>query len=234
MILSIETATRVCSVAIHKEGELLGMLESEHENSHSSELTVLVERLMKQLHLSPSDFSAVAVSEGPGSYTGLRIGLSVAKGFCYALEIPLILVRTLHGIAMNALSESKNLFTEHSLILPMIDARRMEVYSAVYNQNLELLEEVKAEIIQENSYQSWLNSGFVLYLAGDGAQKCRSLLGHLENVRFVNNVRCSADGIGKLAWGKYQRNEFADLAYSEPFYLKEFTAASPKVKGLYE
>lgn len=233
MILSIETSSKVCSVALHNQGKLLLLNESTEANAHSAALTTLIEEMMQKLSISFSQLNAVAVSEGPGSYTGLRIGVSAAKGFCFALGIPLIMVSTLKALAYNiGLSDIKK--TDESLFMPMLDARRMEVYLAVYDVSFNTLQDPCAVIVEEGLLEPWLLNDKTIFLGGDGVEKCKKLFIGMQRVHFVDQQQCSADAIGKLAWEMFQHSEFSDVAYSEPFYLKDFVAAPPKVKGLYE
>ena len=230
LILFIETATPVCSVALAKDNQILGIKESTKKNSHSEVVTVFVEELMKEYDLSFSDLDAVAVSKGPGSYTGLRIGVSTAKGLCYALDIPLISVNTLQSLAYGAIIKFSQQSELPLLFCPMIDARRMEVYCALYDSNNKKIRETKAEIIDENSFQSFLKSNRIVFF-GDGADKCRDIIQD-PNAEFMNDVHPSAKNMMNLAFGKFKKQQFEDVAYFEPFYLKDFIAGIPKVKGL--
>ena len=226
LILSIETSTTVCSVALSQDGHTIASLEEHQANSHATILTVLINQLLSDKDISASQLSAVAVSSGPGSYTGLRIGVSVAKGICYAAKIPLIALPTLQIIAANAVSRMDT--NEDILLCPMIDARRMEVYSALYRCNLQLVRDVTAEIITEESYKNLLTTQKILF-AGNGASKCQTLIQH-HNARFINDVYAPAAEMGMLAFKKYNTQQFEDVAYFEPFYLKNFIATVPKKK----
>ncbi|MFA0962373.1 tRNA (adenosine(37)-N6)-threonylcarbamoyltransferase complex dimerization subunit type 1 TsaB [Roseivirga sp. BDSF3-8] len=221
-ILSIETATPVCSVALHENGELLGAQELHLAKSHSAFLSVMIDQLLGQCQLTLHDLTAIAVSEGPGSYTGLRIGTSTAKGLCYSLDIPLIAISTLLAMA-----EGLSTVAFGALLCPMIDARRMEVYSLVANSQLEILEEVQPVILDQDSYAAHLKEHPVLFF-GDGAGKSVELLRTHPNFRYVPGVSPSAIPLGRLAWKAYQDEIFKDVAYYEPFYLKEFRAGIPK------
>ncbi len=215
-ILNIETATKNCSVAIAKDGEILFCEETAEEGySHAEKLHVFMENVLKKANLTFADLSAVAVSQGPGSYTGLRIGVSSAKGLCLALSIPLIAVDTLQVLAAQAEVKS-------GLIVPMIDARRMEVYTAVFNAQLQKVSDTKPEIITENSFQELEG---IIYFVGDCAEKAKSVL---KNERFVfleNVVYPSAKEMALLSFDLFQQNKVVDVAYFEPFYLKEFRFA---------
>lgn len=212
-ILNIETATKNCSVALAKEGITLICKEIAEEGySHAERLHVFIEEVIKEAGISFQDLSAVAVSQGPGSYTGLRIGVSAAKGFCFALKIPLIAIDTLQILA----SQVK---IKDGLIVPMIDARRMEVYSAIYNSKFEKKREVEAEIIDENSFDEIQET---IYFVGDCAQKCKEILTK-ANFIFLENIKYpSAKEMGLLSFKKFKKNETEDLAYFEPYYLKDF------------
>lgn len=228
MILSIETSTPVCSVAIHHENKLLGTYEIHTEKSHSGALTQMIEHLLEVTKVATNDLEAVAISKGPGSYTGLRIGTSTAKGLCYGLDIPLISVNTLESMAFGV---SKFYKDSEVMICPMIDARRMEVYTAHYSAKLDELKSVYAKVVDENSFSDELEAGKVI-IFGNGAEKCLSVIEH-ENLVFVDGIVPHAKQIGELAQIKFENKDFADLAYFEPFYLKDFIAGKPKKSPLF-
>ena len=227
-ILCLETASRICSVAIGKDGGILSCQDSELENAHSSRLTYLIEQALHEAGVELPGLDAIAVSMGPGSYTGLRIGVAAAKGFCYALDKPLIAIPTLKSLAYWMREQSG---TGQALLCPMLDARRMEVYTAVYDRALNEVCPVSAEIITKDSFSNLLGSGKVIF-AGEGAAKCKSLLGHHKNSVFVDDFRLSAGSLYPLALEKFRLQAFENLAYFEPYYLKDFVAGKPKVKGL--
>jgi tRNA threonylcarbamoyladenosine biosynthesis protein TsaB len=227
-ILSIETSTTVCSVALSKDGHTISSLEEHQANSHAAILTVLINQILSNEDIKTEQLSAVAVSSGPGSYTGLRIGVSVAKGICYASKIPLIALPTLQIMAANAVSKIDA--KENILLCPMIDARRMEVYSALYQCDLQLVQDVAAEIITEDSYKNLLTDQKILFV-GNGAGKCRPLIQH-HNALFMDDVYAPAAEMAILAFEKYTKQQFEDVAYFEPFYLKNFIATKPKKKLL--
>ena len=227
-ILNIETATKVCGVSISLNGELIDHIETNEGNSHSAKLAPFIDKLLKSNNIEYSQLSAIAISKGPGSYTGLRIGTSTAKGLCYALDIPLIAVGSLDSMASYAKSKYNKEFDGH--FRPMIDARRMEVYSQNFDNNLNPTDEVKPVIIDENSFIEELNNYKVLFF-GDGAMKCESTITH-PNAIFYAETEASALGMIILSYNKFIDNDFVDVAYFEPFYLKEFIAAVSKVKGL--
>ena len=212
-ILNIETATKNCSVSLAKNGETILCKEiAEQGYSHAERLHVFIDEILKETGISFQDLKAIAVSKGPGSYTGLRIGVSAAKGLCYALEIPLLSLDTLQVLA-------QKVSIENGLILPMIDARRMEVYSAVFDLNHTKIVEVKAEILTENSYQE-VNEP--LYFIGDCQEKCKTVL-IKDNFHFIPEIVFpSANEMSALSYEKFIKNEFEDVAYFEPFYLKDF------------
>lgn len=232
IILGIETATQTCSVAITANEQVLALKESSGSNEHSTLLTQYIQEVIELAGVETKNIDAIAVSIGPGSYTGLRIGLSAAKGLCYALNKPLIVVSTLKAIAHRALATVVQNPTAASdaIIIPLIDARRMEAYSASYTTTLEEISPVQALIIDENSFSEIKYSKKIL--VGDGAEKCKNLFEHIPGFYFPL-VTPSAISICQLATQSYRLSEFADLAYSEPFYLKDFIAGKPRVKGLY-
>lgn len=232
LILCIETATPVCSVALSKNGEILSLKETAKKNSHSEVVTLFIDDLLRENKIQYTDLNAVAVSKGPGSYTGLRIGVSTSKGLCYALGIPLIAINTLrsmaYGMAEIYLKEGKT--SENILFCPMIDARRMEVYSAIYDENNNEVRETKAEIIEKKSFSEYPEQNQMIFF-GDGAAKCKDIITH-PNSFFYENIHPSAINMVLIAEQKFQKQQFEDVAYFEPFYLKDFIAGMPKVKGL--
>ncbi|MCX6189216.1 MAG: tRNA (adenosine(37)-N6)-threonylcarbamoyltransferase complex dimerization subunit type 1 TsaB [Bacteroidetes bacterium] len=222
MILSIETSTSNCSVALHNAaGELVGVKEHNEPNVHASQLFVFIHELLNDHKIQFSQLKAVAVSKGPGSYTGLRIGVSAAKGLCYSLNLPLLSVHTLAGMAHSAKLQMAD---EKAVLIPMIDARRMEVYNAVYDMNLNEVIPTQATIIDGQSFDEFQNKA--CYFFGDGMPKCRDILSFRTNWFFVEGVEASATAIGFLAHQKYVQKQFENLAYFEPFYLKEFVTQS--------
>lgn len=218
-ILNIETATKRCSVSIAKEGKTIVCNEIAEEGySHAERLHVFIEESIAAAGISYKDLVAIAVSQGPGSYTGLRIGVSAAKGLCYALGIPLIAVDTLKALAAQVSVQS-------GLIVPMLDARRMEVYSAVFTTGLETKRAILAEVITEDSFQEFDET---LYFVGDCAEKCKMVLTK-ENFVFLENVVYpSANEMSALSYDKFLNNDFVDVAYFEPYYLKDFMITTSK------
>jgi len=232
-ILNIETSTEVCSVSLAKNGETLFISETSEGLNHSQLLTVFIEDLFKTNGVAFSELDAVAVSKGPGSYTGLRIGVSVAKGLCYGLDIPLIGVGSIDVLGKHTALNSLDYYAGDSgnlLYCPMVDARRMEVYTAMYNSAGESLLPVSAEIIDENSFAAFLEKSPVLFF-GNGAEKCRTKITH-PNAVFAGPQKTSARFMQKLSENKYHNREFENVAYFEPFYLKDFVATIPKNKVL--
>lgn len=220
LILCLETATKVCSVSLAKDGEVIDTIDHFSENySHAERLNGLLLDLLKQTNTSLKDLDAVAISEGPGSYTGLRIGTSTAKGLCYALDIPLIAINSLKALS----SEKRG---QGMLICPMFDARRMEVYSAIFDADMNELEATRAVVIDEISYQNFLTEQLVCFV-GPGAEKCQEAIQH-KNAIFDLSVKVSAKGMVHFAYEKFVQQDFVDLAYFEPFYLKDFIAGTPK------
>jgi len=221
-ILNIETATEICSVAVAAGGEVI-LKEDQRPNIHSASLTIFIEEILEKAGLQPSSLDAVAVSIGPGSYTGLRIGLSVAKGLCYALDKPLIAVPTLQAMAAGAALQDG--WPEDVLFCPMIDARRMEVYSAFYRADGSEYREARADIVEEGAYSDILGH-FPVVFSGNGMEKCRQFLQH-RNAKFAGLLP-SARFMTALSDEMYEQRKFADLAYTEPFYLKEFYTPPPR------
>ena len=217
-ILSIETSTSICSVAIHEQGELLALAEIMEPGAHAEKLVSLVDAALKQANLCLVDLAAVAVSEGPGSYTGLRIGVSTAKGIAFALDIPLIGINTLQAMAA---SQS---IAEGEYVVAVLDARRKEVYTQTFGDSLQQLSPIEAVVLEEGVFGSVLEKGKV-YFVGDGVEKVKEEVQHV-NAQFVENWESSlsAKNMGVLASEKHDRQEWEDLAYFVPNYLKEFKA----------
>ncbi len=230
-ILCIETSTNICSVALTSNGSVISFLEETTPNSHASVLTVLIDKLLKMSNFNIENINAVAVSSGPGSYTGLRIGVSVAKGICFALNKPLISLASLQVLTAATIASAQygaNSF--EGLLCPMIDARRMEVYSALYDPKLNQQGEIKAEIINSTSYSDILDSGKIVF-SGNGSFKGKGVINH-KNAVFIDNIDPSAKNMAGLANNAFENKIFEDVAYFEPFYLKDFIATIPKRKVL--
>ncbi|MGE0077831.1 MAG: tRNA (adenosine(37)-N6)-threonylcarbamoyltransferase complex dimerization subunit type 1 TsaB [Bacteroidales bacterium] len=228
-ILCIETGTTTCSVALGNETGVIGYKEVNDSKAHASHLSVLIDNLMTELNFDISKIDAVAISKGPGSYTGLRIGVSLAKGICYSLGKPLLAVGSLSAM-VQGISEQISNDQEISLYCPMIDARRMEVYAALFDQSLAQISEVEAIIVDSNSFLDQLKNKKILFF-GNGAPKCKSVISN-QNAIFIDNFEPSARFMLPLAIKAYRDEIFEDIAYFEPFYLKDFVAIKAKNKVL--
>jgi len=221
-ILNLETATKNCSVSAFENKELALLKENNAESySHSEQLHVFIQELMSELGWSFSQLDAVAISKGPGSYTGLRIGVSAAKGLCFSADLPLISVPTLQSMATQIVMGG------NEVVIPVLDARRMEVYSAVYDAKHEEIRETRAEIIDENSFSDFQDF-YKVWVVGNGAEKCQSILGHHSNFNFDTNLVPSAKEMGPLALKKFDTQDWEDVAYFEPYYLKDFVLQGKK------
>ncbi len=219
-ILNIETSTKNCSVSLaHKGITLLCKEISDQGYSHAEKLHLFIQELCEETKVSLSELNAVAVSMGPGSYTGLRIGVSAAKGFCFAMDIPLIAIDTLTLLAHQLLN------VEGGLIIPMIDARRMEVYSAVFNSNKEMIRAVEAEILTENSFANFTET---LHFIGDSNEKAKTVLNNERYIFHDTIIYPSANQMSALSFEKYVAKDFVDVAYFEPYYLKDFMMTTKK------
>lgn len=230
LILSIETSEINCSVALSNNGELIETLEATNDKSHASMLTVLIEKLLMNNDIDITKLKAIAVSRGPGSYTGLRIGVSVAKGICYALNIPLIAVNTLQslcfGLIQSGYIRKLKIEKQNLLLCPMIDARRQEVYRAFFNIDANPISNIEAEIIRENSFNNELLSKSIIFF-GSGAEKCKYLIQN-SNAYFISGILPNAKFMVNLAYDAYINKKYEECAYFEPFYLKDFIATVPK------
>ena len=234
LILSIETGTDICSVALANDGELMALRESDEGRDHAKKVALFVDELLRETGVQPSDIDAIAVGKGPGSYTGLRIGVSFAKGMCYALGIPLIAIGSLDALTEVAREdfEAGILDVEESdwtqaKLCPMVDARRMEVYAQVFDVEVTAQSDVVAEVVTEESFKEWRAKGkFVIF--GNGAKKCAEVLPDA----IIESVVPSARGIVRLAEEAFNAGKFEDLAYFEPFYLKDFIVIPSKKKLL--
>ncbi len=221
LILNIETATTMCSVSLGKDGQLLALKELNGDYTHAENLTLFIEDVVQQAGIQLKDIDAVAISKGPGSYTGLRIGVSTAKGLCYSLDKPLIAINTLEHLSRSITIQ------EGTLVCPMIDARRMEVYCAVYDHTGKEMLPTAAEIIDETSFSTLLNEYKMVFI-GDGAAKCKETFSSQPNAVFIDDVFPSAKQMISLSETAYQTARFEDVAYFEPFYLKDFVAGKKK------
>ena len=225
LILQIETATTVCSVALSENGNILAYKEIQQRHVHAEAITLFIEEVLKKADKQYSELGAIAVSCGPGSYTGLRIGISVTKGLCYALDIPFIAVETLDAMTDGMITESGE---KYALFCPMIDARRMEVFTAVFNAHGNKIKPTSAEIIDENSFSDQLQTDKIIFF-GDGAAKCSEILGANPNARIIPDFQNSARHLTKNATEKFINKDFEDTAYFEPYYLKDFIAGKKAV-----
>jgi tRNA threonylcarbamoyladenosine biosynthesis protein TsaB len=223
-ILHIETSTLACSVAVSADTHLLYEEINAEGPSHASLLGKFVENAVRYVHACQLKLDAVAVSCGPGSYTGLRIGVSEAKGLCFGMDVSLIAINTLQTMASKILKN--NLLPANTLLCPMIDARRMEVYAGIYNQQLEAVRGIRADIVDEYSYREYLSQQPVVFF-GNGAEKCKQYLTG-QNALFLDGIYPVAADMIDLAESAFTAGHFADVAYFEPFYLKEFVATVPK------
>ena len=222
LILNIETTTKNCSVSLSENGSVIALKQiNDGKYSHNENLHSFIVDVLKEADKKIDELEAVAVSKGPGSYTGLRIGVSAAKGLCFSLDIPLISISTLQSLALQVQAED-------AYIVAMLDARRMEVYSAVYDKNNVLVREIRAEILEENSFKEFLNQKTV-YFIGDGVEKTKTLISH-ENAIFIDDKLPTANEMIRLSYSKFQQKDFEDVAYFEPFYLKDFVATTNKKK----
>ena len=231
MILCLETATPVCSVALNSACCTLAMCETEGQNAHSEKITNFIRKVMEEVGVGYPQLDAVAVSQGPGSYTGLRIGVSTDKGICYAADLPLMAIDTLEAMAYGMKEKLGCQIEDNDLLIPMIDARRMEVYASVFDANLQKINETAALVIDEHSFDDLLE-GHRLWLFGDGAPKLGKLFEGHPNVNIIDGFKPSAAYMRLLAEQALQKQQFVDVAYFEPFYLKDFIAGKPHVKGL--
>jgi tRNA threonylcarbamoyladenosine biosynthesis protein TsaB len=225
VILQIETATSICSVALSVSGKTTHVAELNEPNAHAAKLTRLIEQVIKEASLTLADLDAIAVSKGPGSYTGLRIGVSTAKGLCYGLEIPLIAIDSLHSLAAGFLLETD--LAANTMLYPMIDARRLEVYTAVFDRDLLLVQPTKAQIIDLNYFDA-LTPDVPLVLFGDGADKFKDMFAGKANIQVVSDFKQSAAFLSKPAYEAFLNSNFEDIAYFEPFYLKDFVPMKSK------
>ncbi|HEX2394657.1 MAG TPA: tRNA (adenosine(37)-N6)-threonylcarbamoyltransferase complex dimerization subunit type 1 TsaB [Bacteroidales bacterium] len=225
LILNIETATTLCSVGLARDSKTISRRETTEEKSHAGKLTVFIEEILNEQGISVSDLNAIAVGKGPGSYTGLRIGISVAKGLCYGSGIPLIAVSTLRILIASALSENAEINAD-TLFCPMIDARRMEVFCSLSDIKGNEIEPVSARIIDITSFRDYLTKYKIAFF-GSGMEKCRNVLRH-PNAVFIQGIEPHASSLAVLSELNFQQKLFEDVAYFEPFYLKDFVATLPK------
>ena len=231
MILCLETATPVCSVALNDSCCTIALRETEGQNAHSEKITNFIREVMEVGKIDYKQLDAVAVSKGPGSYTGLRIGVSTAKGICYAADLPMMAIDTLEAMAYGMKTKLGSQMGENDLFIPMIDARRMEVYAAIFDAQLNKINDTAALVIDENSFED-LRKDHHLWLFGDGAPKLKKTFENQSNISIVEGFKPSAAYMLPLAEKALRNHDFVDVAYFEPFYLKDFIAGKPHVKGL--
>lgn len=234
LILCIETGTDICSVGLSRDGELVSLRESDEGRDHAKRVGVFVDELLRETGIAPDELDAIAVGMGPGSYTGLRIGVSFAKGMCYGLQIPLVAVGSLDALAEVAIEDNEAGILDvkdwnDAVLCPMVDARRMEVYAEVFDSEGSSLSDVVAEVVTAESFAAWRRGGaeslggeFVIF--GNGAAKCMDVLGDATLINVTPSVR----GIAPLAQKAYDEGRFEDIAYFEPFYLKDFVVTTSK------
>jgi len=223
MILQIETATASCSVALANGGEVLAVKQLSGRGVHAEMITLFIEEVIALAGIKYDDLDAIAVTSGPGSYTGLRIGISTAKGLCFALEKPLIAIETLEAMASGAVQHDRTFGDKEMLLCPMIDARRMEVYTAVFKADGTKVRPTSADIINKLSFEDLLRDNNILFF-GDGAEKCQAVLGLSANAHFLTGFINSAADLTQTALEKFEKRVFEDVAYFEPYYLKDFIA----------
>lgn len=232
LILCIETGTDICSVGLSRDGELISLRESDEGRDHARNVALFVDELLRENDIAAEELSAVAVGMGPGSYTGLRIGVSFAKGLCYGLQIPLVAVGSLDSMVQVAREDHEAGIIDvdnwsDAVLCPMVDARRMEVYTQMFDTQGQPLNEVKAEIVTEESFKEWRGER-QLVIFGNGAAKCREVL---NDATYIN-VTPSARGLAALAHQRLEAGQTEDIAYFEPFYLKDFIIIPSKKKLL--
>ena len=227
-LLSIETSTHSFSCALHQNGKLAAIEESVSDQTTASMLAVMLDKLFVDAQIKKNQLNGVAVAAGPGSYTGLRIGVATAKGICYSLGIPLVSVNTLYLMAHQVLKSSPSLLERGSggeVLCPMLDARRMEVYCTLFDKDLHLIEPTQAKVIDEASFSQHLETQQI-YFFGEGSDKCREIIKH-PNAKFISGIKPSAVTLGAIGFQKFSNSEFEDLEHFEPFYLKDFIVKKP-------
>ena len=230
LLLSLETSTQSCSAALHDEGVLVSSKVIEIPRSAASQLAVIIDEVFHTANRKPKELKGVIVAAGPGSYTGLRIGVATAKGLCYALNIPIVSVNTLKLMAYQFLETEvvkKFIQNDNVILCPMLDAKRMEVYCALLDQNLNYIEEVQAKVIEENSFKDMIESTPIFFF-GDGADKCKDMIKH-SNAHFSSGLIPLASSLGEIGYKKWKEGVYEDLVSFEPFYLKDFLIKKPNL-----
>jgi tRNA threonylcarbamoyladenosine biosynthesis protein TsaB len=233
LILNIDTSTEVCSVALAQDGKIICIRENTTGQNHSTLLTTFIGELLDEASIAVSQLDAVAISGGPGSYTGLRISVSVAKGICYGANLPLIAISSLESMANEVIKSHLPHYStpeDKVLLCPMLDARRMEVYSAFYDPQGVQVRDIQADIIDNSSFSMLLENSKILFF-GNGAEKCREAITH-PNAVFVNDILTLASYLVPLSERAFATKSFVDVAYYEPLYLKDFVAVAP-VKNIF-
>lgn len=228
IIVCIETSTEVCSVCIAADGKILSSRFNNENKSHAALLTVFIDEILKETKILPHQINAVAVSMGPGSYTGLRIGVSAAKGLAFGTGAAIIGISTLQSMTYGAINSFDNKFDNNKdlLFVPLLDARRMEVYSAVFNNKGEIIRDVAAEIIDKTSFSNELENNNIVFF-GNGSEKCKDIISGKDRI-FINDFKMQAENLVELAFQKLEKKMFENLAYFEPYYLKDFIAKQSK------
>lgn len=231
LLLSLETSSQACSVALHNNGLLLASREIDTPRSAASQLAVMIHEVINESQCKANDLQGIVVASGPGSYTGLRIGVATAKGLCYALNIPLIAINTLQLLAYQGKDLLQNMEVKEQsnkiLLCPMLDARRMEVYCMLLDYNFNEVEPTQAKIIDEQSFENYLEEK-VVYFIGEGAAKCKEIIAH-DNAHFVTDINPKATRLGELGYAKWSQSAFEDVVSFEPFYLKDFLIRKPNL-----
>ncbi|MGB5990321.1 MAG: tRNA (adenosine(37)-N6)-threonylcarbamoyltransferase complex dimerization subunit type 1 TsaB [Marinifilaceae bacterium] len=228
-IINIETSTEVCSVALCKDNKVIALKENKEGLNHAKLVTIFVDAILEEAEIDIKEIDAIGISKGPGSYTGLRIGVSTAKGLCYGAQIPMIGINTLQAISVEAIKRAENI-DKDTWFCPMIDARRMEVFCAFFDTNNKQQEDIKAVIVDQDSFKEILTKRKVVFF-GNGAEKCKETITH-KNAIFIDNIRNSAANMAALSNEAFKNQSFEDIAYFEPFYLKDFVAIPSKKKLL--
>jgi tRNA threonylcarbamoyladenosine biosynthesis protein TsaB len=226
LLLSIESATSVCSVALHNQSQLIAAKENQIPQTTATQIMPMIDALFAEAKVGIKDLSGVVVSEGPGSYTGLRIGVATAKGICFALNIPLVSINTLALLAYQLKIRQGSNLDRNTLLCPMLDARRHEVYCMLLNAQLNQIEPTQAKVIDAESFSSNLNTQIIFF--GDGSDKCKSIINH-PNAIFVQGIVPKAESLGEMGFAKWQNSDFVDVTQFEPYYLKDFMFKKPNL-----
>lgn len=226
LILHIESSTTNCSVSLAKKGILIDLIEENNGYKHSEKLNIFIDNILKKNNFSYNQLSAIAISKGPGSFTGLRIGVSTAKGLSYALNIPLISISSIEAMANYIILKTKNKYDKNTFFCPVIDARRMEVYTAIYDIKKNIIENINAKIIDSSSYKNILQKRKIVFF-GTAVEKIKRIINN-KNAIYLNDVYPSSKFMVDIAFKKFKNQIFENIAYFEPFYLKDFIAGKSK------